>query len=91
ISAISTMESFQKIYRPEIYNTNSPAGLVYKPSLNYQDFSLTRIVYDRVERAELAVKQGKWTEENFIKPYKDILDKWAANFTVEKAHQNNAA
>ncbi|MGE8538923.1 MAG: putative oxygenase MesX, partial [Acinetobacter sp.] len=35
ISAISTMESFQKIYRPEIYNTNSPAGLVYKPSLNY--------------------------------------------------------
>lgn len=91
ISAISTMESFQKIYRPEIYNTNSPAGLVYQPSLNYQDFSLTRIVYDRVERAELAVKQGKWTEENFIKPYKDILDKWAANFTVEKAHQNNAA
>lgn len=85
ISAISTMESFQKIYRPEIYNTNSPAGEVYQPSLSYGDFSLTRIVYDRVERSELAVKQGKWTEVNFIKPYQEILDQWAANFTVENA------
>ena len=91
ISAISTMESFQKIYRPEIYNTNSAAGLVYQPSLNYQDFSLTQVVYDRVERGQLAVKQGKWTEENFIKPYKDILDEWAANFTVESVNQEHAA
>ncbi len=82
ISAISTMESFQKIYRPEIYNSNSPAGVVYQPSLGYADYSLTRIVYDRVERGQLAVKQGKWTEENFIKPYKDVLDEWAANFTA---------
>lgn len=91
ISAISTMESFQKIYRPEIYNTNSVAGLVYQPSLNYQDFSLTRIVYDRVERGQLAVKQGKWTEENFIQPYKDVLEQWAANFTVKNANQDTAA
>lgn len=91
ISAISTMESFQKIYRPEIYNTNSPAGVVYQPSLSYGDYSLTRIVYDRAERGELAVKQGKWTEENFIKPYKDILDEWAANFKVATAQQDNAA
>lgn len=91
ISAISTMESFQKIYRPEIYNTNSPAGLIYQPSLNYQDYSLTQIVYDRVERSQLAVKQGKWTEENFIKPYKDILEKWAANFIVDNAHQEHTA
>ncbi|HDU8210605.1 putative oxygenase MesX [Acinetobacter baumannii] len=80
ISAIATMESFQKIYRPEIYNTNSPAGVVYQPSLSYGDYSLTRIVYDRVERSELAVKQGKWTEEHFIKPYQDILNEWTANF-----------
>ena len=85
------MESFQKIYRPEIYNTNSVAGLVYQPSLNFQDFSLTRIVYDRVERSQLAVKQGKWTEENFIKPYKDILEQWAANFVAENAKQEHAA
>ena len=83
ISAISTMETFQKIYRPEIYNANSNAGLVYQPSLNYQDYSLTQIVYDRVERGQLAVKQGQWTEENFIKPYKDILEQWAASYAVE--------
>lgn len=80
ISAISTMESFQKIYRPEIYNTNSPAGVVYKPSLSYQDYSLTQIVYDRVERAQLAVKQGQWTQEHFIKPYQAVLEQWAANY-----------
>ena len=80
ISAISTMESFQKIYRPEIYNTNSPAGVVYQPSLSYQDYSLTQIVYDRVERAQLAVKQGQWTQEHFIKPYQAILQQWAANY-----------
>ena len=89
ISAISTMESFQKIYRPEIYNTNSPAGVVYQPSLNYADYSLTRIVYDRVERGQLAVKQGKWTQENFIQPYKAILDEWAANFK-DRANSNAA-
>ncbi|MEG1709936.1 MAG: DUF1852 domain-containing protein, partial [Acinetobacter sp.] len=58
ISAISTMETFQKIYRPEIYNANSAAGQVYQPSLKYQDYSLTQIVYDREERSQLAVKQG---------------------------------
>ncbi|WP_258292403.1 DUF1852 domain-containing protein, partial [Escherichia marmotae] len=29
ISTISTMETFQKIYRPEIYNANSVAGKSY--------------------------------------------------------------
>lgn len=93
ISAISTMETFQKIYRPEIYNTNSTAGVVYQPSLQYQDYSLTQIVYDREERSQLAVKQGKWTEENFIKPYQDVLEKWAASYVVENyaAQKNSAA
>lgn len=87
ISAISTMESFQRIYRPEIYNTNSPAGVIYQPSLNYVDYSLTRVVYDRVERGQLAVKQGKWTEENFIKPYRNILNEWATHFAVKQNTQ----
>ncbi|MBK0062498.1 MULTISPECIES: putative oxygenase MesX [unclassified Acinetobacter] len=78
MSAISIMETFQKIYRPEIYNANSTAAQVYQASLEYPDYSLTQIVYDRVERGQLAVKQGKWTEENFIKPYKDILEQWVA-------------
>lgn len=90
ISAISTMESFQKIYRPEIYNANSAAGQVYQPSLEYPDYSLTQIVYDRVERSQLAVKQGKWTEQHFIQPYQEILDQWAAEFTIH-TDQANAA
>lgn len=91
ISAISTMETFQKIYRPEIYNANSAAGEVYQPSLNYQDYSLTQVVYDREERSQLAVKQGKFTEEQFIKPYRDILDEWAANFNLTPAKPEKQA
>ena len=80
ISTISTMEAFQKIYRPEIYNANFVAGEVFKPSLKNQDYSLTQVEYDRVERKHLAVEQGKWTEENFIKPYQTLLEKWSASF-----------
>ncbi len=79
ISTISTMETFQKIYRPEIYNANSAAGACYQPNLKHQDYSLTRIVYDREERSRLAVEQGRFAEEHFIKPYKAILEKWSSN------------
>lgn len=82
IGTISTMETFQKIYRPEIYNANSTAGNCYQPSLKHQDFSLTQIVYDREERSRLAVEQGKFTEEHFIKPYKTLLEQWSANYTL---------
>lgn len=82
ISTISTMETFQKIYRPEIYNANSEAGSSFQPSLNNQDFSLTRIVYDREERSRLATEQGKFTEEYFIKPYKALLEQWSANYAL---------
>ena len=84
ISAIATMETFQKIYRPEIYNANSTAGQVYQPSLKYQDYSLTQIVYDREERSQMAVKQGKFTEEQFIKPYQAILEEWVASYDVNE-------
>ncbi len=79
-STISIMETFQKIYRPEIYNANSVAGQCYKPSLKNNDHSLTKIVYNREERSQLAIEQGRFTENNFIKPYKSILEQWSANF-----------
>ena len=82
ISTISTMETFQRIYRPEIYNANSAAGKVYQPRLTNQDHSFTQIVYDREERSQLAVEQGKFTEEKFIKPYKTILEQWATNYAL---------
>lgn len=79
ISTISTMDTFQKIYRPEIYNANSVAGKSYRPSLQHEDYSLTRIVYDREERSRLAIEQGHFAEEHFIKPYQAILEQWSAN------------
>ncbi|MFG6178523.1 DUF1852 domain-containing protein [Halomonas sp. THAF12] len=82
ISTISTMDTFQKIYRPEIYNANSQAGKSYQPSLKQQDYSLTRIVYDREERSRLSIEQGKFVEEHFIKPYQAILEQWSANYAL---------
>ncbi|MEJ2765191.1 DUF1852 domain-containing protein [Photobacterium sp. MCCC 1A19761] len=80
ISTISTMETFQKIYRPEIYNANAVAGSRYQPNLKNLDHSLTQIVYDRAERSQLAIEQGKFTEQHFIKPYQTILEQWSAQY-----------
>ncbi len=80
IGTISTMETFQKIYRPEIYNTNSAAGSVYRPSLEQSDYSRTQIAYDRDERAHLAITQGRYTEEHLLKPHRRVLEQWAANY-----------
>jgi hypothetical protein len=82
ISTISTMETFQKIYRPEIYNANAVAGSCYKPNLKNQDHSLTRIVYDRQERSKLAVEQGKFAQEHFIEPHQTALEQWSANYAL---------
>ena len=82
ISTISTMGTFQKIYRPEIYNANAVAGNCYQPNLKNLDHSLTQIVYDREERSKLAIEQGKFAEENFIKPYQSVLENWSANYAL---------
>lgn len=82
ISTISTMETFQRIYRPEIYNANAAAGARYRPSLSHKDYSLTRIVYDREERSRLALEQGRFAEEHFIKPYKAVLEQWSTNYAA---------
>lgn len=76
IAAISVMETFQKIYRPEIYNANAPAPACFEPSLKNTDYSLTQISYDREERNVLATEQGKRTEEWLIKPYQSVLEQW---------------
>jgi len=85
------METFQKIYRPEIYNANSSAGKSYQPSLKNQDYSLTRIVYDREERSRLAIEQGKFVEEQFIKPYRETLEQWSASYAAQNNSQKSYA
>jgi hypothetical protein len=82
VGTISTMETFQKIYRPELYNANSAAPSIYRPSLEQQDYSRTQIDYDRVERGQLAVTQGAYAEEHFITPHRDVLEQWVSGHPV---------
>lgn len=86
-STISTMESFQKIYRPEIYNAHAAAGERYQPNLKNRDHALTDIVYDREERSRLAVEQGKFAEEYFIKPHQALLSRVLAQSSAGKTAQ----
>jgi hypothetical protein len=30
----------------------------------------------------LAIKQGRFAEENFIKPYQTMLEQWSANYAI---------
>ena len=80
IGTISTKETFQKIYRPEIYNANAPAESVYRPSLAHDDYQQTEITYDREERSQLAVVQGRYADEHFVTPHRTVLDQWAAGY-----------
>lgn len=82
IATISTMETFQKIYRPEIYNANSAAAARYQPSLTHPDYSTTRVVYDRDERSRLAVEQGRFAEEHLITPHRETLERWSADYSA---------
>jgi hypothetical protein len=79
---ISTMETFQKIYRPEIYNANTAAADVYQPSLEHSDYSQTQVLYDRVERNQLALAQGKFAAESLLEPYGAILEQWSAHSSL---------
>ncbi|RKT31923.1 uncharacterized protein DUF1852 [Microbacterium sp. AG1240] len=88
ISTISTMETFQKVYRPEIYNANSVAGKRYRPSLSTADYSTTRIDYDRVDRSRLAVEQGRFAEERFIAPHREVLEEWSSLYGERQGAQS---
>lgn len=81
-ATIATMETFQKIYRPEVYSANSPAEATYQPTLKHDDFTRLPIAYDREERSQLAVKQGNYTAERFMQPHGAALEAWAAHQLV---------
>ena len=77
-SLIATMETFQRIYRPEIYHATTPAGTTFRPSLENPDHTVPPISYDRVERTDLAREQGRYAEEHLMTPHADLLRQWAA-------------
>ncbi|MEK6345755.1 MAG: putative oxygenase MesX, partial [Curtobacterium sp.] len=78
VGTIATMETFQKIYRPEIYAANTPAGDTYRPTLDHADFTPTPVTYDREERSRLGVTQGRWTEEHLVTPHGAFLSRLVA-------------
>ncbi|MFJ4297746.1 putative oxygenase MesX [Curtobacterium sp. NPDC089689] len=82
IGTIATMETFQKIYRPEIYNADTPAGATYRPTLEHTDFTVPPVTYDREERSRLGVTQGRWTEEHLVTPHRALLGRFAADAAV---------
>lgn len=82
---IATMETFQRIYRPEIYNAASPAGEVFQPSLAHAAFTRMPVTYDRDERAQLGPIQGEYTREHLIAPHGELLQRWAAEYPAPTA------
>ncbi len=82
VGTIATMETFQKIYRPEIYNADVVAPATYRPTLEHTDFAVPPVTYDREERSRLGVTQGRWTEEHLVKPHRELLARLAADTAV---------
>ncbi len=78
VGTISTMETFQRIYRPEIYNAHEAAGGIYRPTLEHEAYSRTQVAYDRVERGQLGITQGTYAQEHLMTPYGEALREWAA-------------
>jgi hypothetical protein len=78
IGTISTMETFQRIYRPEIYCARAVAADVYRPDLTAEDHARPTITYDREERGRLAVEQARYAEEHLMEPHGEQLRRWAA-------------
>ncbi|MGN7133889.1 putative oxygenase MesX [Rhodococcoides corynebacterioides] len=79
---VATMETFQKIYRPEIYNANAAAAQTYRPSLDNKNYSLPQVRYDRAERTRLATTQAQLAETELIGPHGDDLWRWVAQHTA---------
>jgi hypothetical protein len=79
---IAVMETFQRIYRPEIYASNIPAGEIFTPSLNNSNFVQPRIRYDRLERDQkLARHQANIAWNDFLQPHAKQIAKLLECFT----------
>lgn len=71
---IAVMETFQRIYRPEIYAARTAAGDSFTPSLTNADFVPPPIHYDRVERDQkLGPYQANLAWNEFLKPNAEQL------------------
>jgi hypothetical protein len=80
ISSISTMETSRRFIALK-YNANSVAGKIYKPSIKNEDYSLTRVEYDREERSRLVGEQVNMLK-SISSNLTSIFLSWSANFDL---------
>jgi hypothetical protein len=69
VTLIAVMDTFQRVYRPEIYNLRERAGALFYPSLEESDYQIPPIFYDRDERNDLAEQQADKVQVEFLEPY----------------------
>ena len=67
------MDTFQRIYRPEIYNRSARAEALFHPSLKEADYQVPLIFYDRDDRNDLAKLQADKVQGEFLEPYSEQL------------------
>ena len=81
---IAIMDTFESIYRPEIYCARSPAGDVFLPDLLNCDFDPPLAIYDRVERdSALGLQQALLAWNTFLSPNAASLRRLVADCAYE--------
>lgn len=66
---VAIMDTFESIYRPEIYLARTPAGAVFRPDLTNRDHDSPPAIYDRIERdTKLGRAQAERARDEFLLP-----------------------
>ncbi|MEA5422924.1 putative oxygenase MesX [Synechococcus sp. CCY9202] len=72
---VAVMDTFQRIYRPEIYASHSIPDDTFVADLNNQDYEPTPIFYDRSERDQVhAPRQAQYAFDQFLMPWASELN-----------------
>ena len=79
---IAVMDTFESIYRPEIYNSRLPAEDIFIADLSNTDFDPPLAIYDRVERdTKLSRQQADFAYTAFLLPNAVALRRLMADFS----------
>lgn len=66
---VAIMDTFESIYRPEIYLTRKPATDVFRADLANRDHDAPPAIYDRIERdTKLGRAQAERARDEFLIP-----------------------
>jgi hypothetical protein len=78
---VAVMDTFEGIYRPEIYRSHVAAGSLYRPDLANTNFSPPLVFYDRTERdAVLGKRQAEMAWREFLSPNAASLKQLMINY-----------